>query len=49
LSLEIRITWLGGTTILRKIRTQNYDTLRGRPHIHAWDKLRLLARAALPI
>ena len=31
LRLEIRLTWLGGTTILRKIEALNYDTLNHRP------------------
>lgn len=44
LSLEIRITRLGGETILEKIRQLNYDTLARRPKIHAFDKLALLAR-----
>lgn len=49
LSLEIRVTWLGGTTILRKVQDQNFDTLRERPKINKWDKLRLLGRAFLPL
>jgi phytoene synthase len=49
LSLEIRATWLGGTTILRKIRAQHYNTYRHRPHITALDKLRLFARALFPL
>jgi len=31
LSWEIRLTWLGGTTILRKIEKQNFNTLGRRP------------------
>ncbi|MDR2863593.1 MAG: squalene synthase HpnC [Puniceicoccales bacterium] len=49
LSLEIRITWLGGVTILRKIRAQNYDTVRKRPKVSSVDKARLLLRALLPL
>ncbi|MDR3228986.1 MAG: squalene synthase HpnC [Puniceicoccales bacterium] len=49
LSLEIRATWLGGTTILRKIRARDFDTVSGRPRINSWDKLRLLGRALLPL
>jgi phytoene synthase len=45
LSLEIRLTWLGGVEILRKIRSQNYDTLSRRPRIGAWDMVKLLPRA----
>ncbi|MDR1497545.1 MAG: squalene synthase HpnC [Puniceicoccales bacterium] len=49
LSLEIRATWLGGTAILRKIRAQNYDTLRARPRINSADKALLLVRALFPL
>jgi len=47
LRLEIRLTWLGGTTILRKIEAQNYDTLNHRPKLRkadfAWLFLKALA------
>ncbi len=49
LSLEIRVTWLGGTAILQKIRELDYDTVRTRPKIRRGDKLRLLGRALLPL
>lgn len=42
---EIRLTWLGGTTILKKIRAQNYDTLSRRPKISKWEMLALAPRA----
>ena len=42
LSWEIRLTWLGGTTILRKIREQNYDTLSRRPKLGWMDALYLV-------
>ncbi len=42
LSLEIRLTWLGGTTILKKIRHQNYDTLSKRPKLTLGDALYLV-------
>ncbi len=45
LSIEIRATWFGGATILRKIEAQNYDTLKGRPAITTFDKIRLLIKA----
>lgn len=45
LSLEIRVTWLGGVTILRKIRSQDFDTVRSRPKIGKGDKIALLLRA----
>ncbi len=37
LRLEIRLTWLGGTTILRKIEALNYDTLNHRPKVGKAD------------
>lgn len=49
LSLEIRLTWLGGTTILKKIRQLDYATLTQRPKIQKADKFALLARACLPL
>lgn len=33
LRIEIRLTWLGGTHILKKIRELNYDTLNTRPKV----------------
>ncbi|WP_309399922.1 squalene synthase HpnC [Cerasicoccus maritimus] len=49
LSLEIRLTWLGGVTILKKIKQLDYNTLQQRPKIQKSDKLALLARALLPL
>jgi phytoene synthase len=49
LSLEIRVTWLGGSAILGHIAAQDYDTLRARPAISTLDKVRLLFRAFFPI
>jgi squalene synthase HpnC len=45
LRLEIRLTWLGGTTILRKIEAQNYDTLNHRPKLRKADFAWLFAKA----
>lgn len=45
LSWEIRLTWLGGATILKKIRRQNYDTLHRRPKLSKWDLIPLLPYA----
>lgn len=45
LSLEIRTTWLGGVTILRKIRELGHDTVCARPRITAGDKVRLFLQA----
>jgi len=41
LSWEIRLTWLGGTEILRKIESQSYDTLSQRPKVSKFDFVRL--------
>lgn len=41
LSKEIKLTWLGGTTILKKIEEINYDVLRTRPKIKTSDKLKI--------
>ncbi|MEO0796043.1 MAG: squalene synthase HpnC [Verrucomicrobiota bacterium] len=45
LSLEIRLTWLGGNEILSKIRELKFDTLAQRPKIKTPDKLWLLTKA----
>jgi squalene synthase HpnC len=45
LRLEIRLTWLGGTTILRKIEALDYDTLNQRPKIGRADMAALFLRA----
>lgn len=47
LAWEIRLTWLGGTTILKKIERQNYDTLSKRPKLTLWDALLLTPYAWL--
>jgi phytoene synthase len=47
LRLEIRLTWLGGTTILRKIKALGYDTLNRRPKIGKLDMALLLGRALI--
>ncbi len=49
LSLEIRITWLGGSAILDRIVAQDYDTLRARPALGKADKVRLLLRGLFPL
>ena len=41
LSWEIRLTWLGGTEILKKIEAQSYNTLTKRPKVSKLDFLRL--------
>ncbi len=47
LSWEIRLTWLGGRQILRKIRDSGYDTLVRRPSLSRCDWIPLLARLPL--
>jgi hydroxysqualene synthase len=47
LAIELRLTWLGGMRILRRIEEQGYDTLRARPLITTWDKIALLLRALI--
>jgi len=49
LSLEIRITWLGGSAILDSVAAQHYDTLSKRPALGTFDKVRLLLRAFFSI
>src|SRR5277367_5813797 len=45
LRLEIRLTWLGGTKILRKIEALNYDTLNHRPTVGKADMALLFFKA----
>jgi len=47
LSMELKLTWNGGTRILQKIHEQNYDVLTKRPALTALDKLGLLFRSFL--
>jgi len=47
LKLEIKLTWLGGTEILRLIAGQNYDTLSRRPHISKPRAVLLLLKALI--
>ncbi len=41
LSKELKLTWLGGTTILAKLKEIDYNVLNQRPTISAFDKLRI--------
>ena len=41
LRMELKCTWLGGTTILRRIRENHYNIFK-RPTISMWDKGRIL-------
>ena len=47
LSLEIRLTWLGGMQILKMIRRLDFDTIRHRPALRKRDWLPLILRALL--
>ena len=48
---QLRLTWLGGTTVLRKIEAAGYDVFRRRPSLSTLDVVRLYFRArhALPV
>jgi phytoene synthase len=48
---QLRLTWLGGTTVLRKIEAAGYDVFRRRPSLSKLDFVRLYFRArhALPV
>jgi phytoene synthase len=45
LRVEIRLTWLGGTTILRKIEALDYNTLNHRPKVSKADFALLFLKA----
>jgi squalene synthase HpnC len=45
LRLQLRLTWLGGMKILKKIRRTNYDVFSHRPTISRWDKLMMMIKA----
>jgi squalene synthase HpnC len=45
LSLEIRMTWLGGMQILKLIHKLDFDTIRTRPKLSKGDWIPLAARA----
>lgn len=47
LQWEIRLTWLSGASVLRKIEEQNYDTLTSRPKVEKSEFVTLLAQAWL--
>jgi hydroxysqualene synthase len=47
LSMELKLTWNGGTKILQKIHEQNYDVLTKRPTLSMVDKLGLLFHSFL--
>lgn len=45
LGVELRLTWLGGTRILKRIEEMGYDTLNARPKLSTADKISLLVNA----
>ncbi|MBS1791126.1 MAG: squalene synthase HpnC [Acidobacteria bacterium] len=47
LKYELRLTWFGGTNILKQIEALSFDTLNQRPTNSTFDKVRLLARTLL--
>jgi squalene synthase HpnC len=47
LSWEIRLTWLGGREVLRKIKKQGFDTATSRPALSKMDWVPLLVRSVL--
>lgn len=47
LSLEIRLTWLGGMQVLKLIHKQDFDVLRSRPALRKSDWIPLFFRALL--
>jgi phytoene synthase len=45
LGLELRVVWLGGSSILDRIEANNYDVFHRRPVIRKTDKLGILLKA----
>ena len=45
LGVEIRLTWLTGATVLKKIRAVNYDVFNSRPTLKKIDFIKLLFTA----
>jgi len=48
LRYELRLTWLGGREILRKIQQNNYDVFHNRPKLQKSDMPRILCKAFWP-
>ena len=44
---ELRMVWLGGTEILRKIESLDYDVWSKRPRVSKWDWARLFGKMLL--
>lgn len=45
LSKELKLTWLGGTEILNKIREIDYDVFNKRPSISTADKIKIFLKS----
>ncbi len=45
LGLEIRLTWLGGTSVLAQVERPEYDPFRERPVLSRWDWTGLTVKA----
>jgi phytoene/squalene synthetase len=45
LRVQLRLTWLGGMSVLRKIESVRYDVFRRRPSLSKLDFVRLYFRA----
>ncbi len=48
LRLEMRLTWLGGTAILKNVENVGFDVYRSRPSLSKIDFALLLCRALIP-
>lgn len=48
LQRQLRLTWLGGTAILKKIEAAKYDVFRHRPKLSMWDFVWLYFKARKP-
>lgn len=44
LHFELKLTWNGGMSVLKKIKSQGFDVFRRRPRLSALDKFRLFLR-----
>lgn len=45
IQIELKLVWLGGVSILRKIQRQRYNVYRRRPNLSSMNKLGILAKA----
>jgi phytoene synthase len=48
LSWQIKLKWLRGNLLLRKIRRYGFDTVHRRPRLKKWDWPRLMGGVLLP-